>query len=416
MNEALKQPKKNFANFRVLGAASLCHLLNDMVQSLFIASYPIFKGNFHLSFSQIGVLTLVFQITASLLQPLVGFYTDRKPKPYSLPCGMAISMSGLLVLAFAQHYSMLLVGGALLGVGSSIFHPESSRLARLASGGAHGMAQSVFQVGGNFGSSLGPLLIVFIVLPRGQRSLAWFTLASLFGIVLLTGLGRWYKQHGQAIQTKHAVKATLTLSRKQVGGALGVLTLLTLSKYFYLASITSYYVFYLMQHFHKTQHDAQLYLFLFLAAVAVGTVIGGPIGDRIGRKKVIWVSILGVLPLTLLLPYVSLPVTVGLSILIGLVIASAFSAILVYAQELMPGRVGMVSGLFFGLAFGLGGLGAAVLGTLADHTSIDFVYKVCSFLPAIGLLTGFLPDTNKKSEPMASMEDAVRVGSDEQPA
>ena len=409
MSETIQSPKENSATYRILGAASLCHLLNDMLQSLFIAAYPLFKENFHLSFGQIGALTLVFQITASLLQPLVGLYTDRKPMPYSLPFGMAISMSGLLVLAFAQHYAMLLAGGAMLGVGSSIFHPESSRLARLASGGAHGMAQSVFQVGGNFGQSLGPLMIVFIVLPRGQRSLAWFTLAALFAIVLLTGLGHWYKKHGQTIQKKHAVKETMRLSRKQISGALTVLILLTLSKYFYLASITSYYVFYLMQHFHSTQHDAQLYLSLFLAAVAAGTVIGGPVGDRIGRKKVIWISILGVLPLTLLLPHVALPLTVALSILIGLVIASAFSAILVYAQELMPGRVGMVSGLFFGLAFGLGGLGAALLGTLADHTSIDFAYKVCSFLPALGLLTGFLPDTSRKPESITSMETVVRV-------
>jgi len=416
MTEAIRNPKENSATYRVLGGASLCHLLNDMLQSLFVAAYPIFKGNFHLSFGQIGALTLVFQITASLLQPLVGLYTDRRPQPYSLPVGMTISMSGLLVLAFAQNYGMLLVGGALLGVGSSIFHPESSRLARLASGGAHGMAQSVFQVGGNFGSSLGPLLIAFVVLPRGQKSLAWFTLAALFGIVLLTALGHWYKQHGQAIQKKHAVKHTLHLSRKRVGGALAVLILLTLSKYFYLASITSYYVFYLIQHFHVGQRDAQLYLFLFLAAVAAGTVIGGPVGDRIGRKKVIWISILGVLPLTLLLPYVALPVTIALSVVIGLVIASAFSAILVYAQELLPGRVGMVSGLFFGLAFGLGGLGAAVLGALADHTSIDFVYKVCSVLPALGLLTGFLPDIHKsdaETDTMATVEVLAPLGSEE---
>ena len=413
MSQPQPHQKRNSASYRVLAAASFCHLTNDMLQSLFIASYPILKGNFHLSFSQIGVLTLVFQITASLLQPLVGLYTDRKPLPYSLPFGMAISASGLFALAFAQNYTTLLVGGALLGVGSTIFHPESSRLARLASGGAHGMAQSVFQVGGNFGSSLGPLLVAFFVLPRGQQSLAWFTLAALFAIMLLTALGHWYKQHGRAIQAKHAAQIpSVSLSRKQVGGALSVLIMLTLSKYFYLASITSYYVFYLMQHFHATQRDAQFDLFLFLAAVAAGTVIGGPVGDRIGRKKVIWVSILGILPLTLLLPYVALPVTIALTLVIGLVIASAFSAILVYAQELMPGKVGMVSGLFFGFAFGLGGLGAALLGTLADHTSIDFVYKVCSFLPALGLLTGFLPDTNKPdikqpSEPSIPIEAAA---------
>jgi FSR family fosmidomycin resistance protein-like MFS transporter len=391
-------------------------MLNDMLQSLFVAAYPLFKGNFNLTFGQIGTLTLVFQITASLLQPFVGLYTDRKPQPYSLPFGMTISMCGLIVLAFAQNYSMLLLGGALLGVGSSIFHPESSRLTRLASGGAHGLAQSIFQVGGNFGSSLGPLLIAFVVLPRGQKSMAWFTLAALFGITLLTGLGHWYKQHGRAIHKKQTVVTAITLSRKKVGGALAVLVLLTLSKYFYLASITSYYVFYLMQHFHLPQKDAQFYLFLFLAAVAAGTVIGGPVGDRIGRKRVIWVSILGVLPMTLLLPYVTLPVTVALSILIGLVLASAFSAILVYAQELLPGRVGMVSGLFFGLAFGLGGLGAAMLGKLADHTSIDYVYKVCSFLPALGLLTGFLPDTSKKNDTRTGSAEAVALMNAEETA
>jgi MFS transporter, FSR family, fosmidomycin resistance protein len=418
MNAVTQRPSENSAVFRVLGAASLCHLLNDMLQSLFIASYPIFKSNFHLSFGQIGALTLVYQITASLLQPLVGLYTDRRPKAYSLPFGMAISLGGLLELAFAQHYAMLLAGGGLLGVGSAIFHPESSRLARLASGGSHGMAQSVFQVGGSLGSALGPLLIAFFVLPRGQQSLAWFTLTALFAIVVLTGLGHWSKQHGQAIQKKYSVKSTRTLSRKQVGGALAVLILLTLSKYFYLASITSYYVFYLMQHFHMVQRDALLCLFLFLAAVAAGTVIGGPVGDRIGRKKVIWASILGVLPLTVPLPYATLPLTIALSVLIGLVLASAFTAILVYAQELMPGRVGMISGLFFGLAFGVSGLGAAVLGILADHTSIDFVYKVCSFLPALGLLTGFLPNTNgsDKTKSITSREAAVRMGSDEQPA
>lgn len=397
MSTTFESSQHSRTAYPVLAAASVCHMLNDMLQSLFIAAYPLLKGNFHLSFGQIGTLTLVFQITASLLQPFVGFYTDRKPQPYSLPVAMTISMCGLLVLAFAPSYSMLLLGGALLGIGSSIFHPESSRLARLASGGAHGLAQSIFQVGGNFGSSLGPLLIAFIVLPRGQKSLAWFTLAALVGIMLLTGLGHWYKQHGRTIHKKQAAATTpLTLSRGKVSAALAVLVVLTLSKYFYLASITSYYVFYLMQHFQLPQKDAQFYLFLFLAAVAAGTVIGGPVGDRIGRKRVIWVSILGVLPMTLLLPYVSLPITVVLSILIGLVLASAFSAILVYAQELLPGRVGMVSGLFFGLAFGLGGLGAALLGKLADHTSIVYVYRVCSFLPALGLLTGFLPDTSKK--------------------
>jgi FSR family fosmidomycin resistance protein-like MFS transporter len=387
-------------SYRVLGAASVCHMLNDTMQSLFVAAYPIFKGNFDLSFTQIGALTLVFQITASLLQPLVGLYTDRKPQPYSLPIGMAISMGGLFTLAFATNYAMLLLGGALLGVGSSIFHPETSRLARLASGGSHGLAQSVFQVGGNFGSSLGPLMMIFLVLPNGQQSLAWFSLVAVLGIVMQVGLAHWYKQHGHAIHKRQTAVKMGTHGRKKVLGAIAVLVVLMFSKFFYQVSLTSYYVFYLMQHFHLPQKQSQLDLFLFLAALAVGTVAGGPLGDRIGRKKVIWLSILGVLPMTLVLPYVSLPATVALSVLIGLILASAFSAILVYAQELVPHRVGMISGLFFGLAFGMAGLGAAVLGTLADHTSIDFVYKVCAFLPALGLFTAFLPDEPQSHVPI----------------
>jgi FSR family fosmidomycin resistance protein-like MFS transporter len=393
-------------------------MLNDTMQSLFVAAYPIFKGNFHLSFSQIGTLTLVFQITASLLQPLIGMYTDRKPQPYSLPFGMAISMTGLFSLAFATDYRTLLLGGALLGIGSSIFHPETSRIARLASGGSHGMAQSIFQVGGNFGSSLGPLLMILLILPNGQHALAWFSVVAMLGIAILTGLAHWYKQHGQAIHKKQVALKASTLSRKKVVGAIVVLVVLTFSKYFYLVSITSYYIFYLMHRFHLPLKQSQLYLFLFLAALAAGTVAGGPLGDRIGRKKVIWLSILGVLPMTLLLPHVSLRLTIELSILIGLIIASAFSAILVYAQELVPNRVGMISGLFFGLAFGMGGLGAAVLGTLADHTSIDFVYKVCAFLPALGLFTALLPDTDatQQSKAAANAQIVLEIGSDEQPA
>lgn len=420
LSQVTPHPGKSSPFYPVLATAGLCHMLNDMLQSLFIASYPLFKGNFHLSFGQIGALTLVFQITASLLQPLVGLYTDRRPMPYSLPFGMAISMSGLVVLALADRYGMLLAGGALLGIGSSIFHPETSRIARLASGGAHGMAQSIFQVGGNFGQSIGPLMIAFFVLPRGQGSLAWFTLAALAGITLLTALGYWYRHHGYAIRGRETRESTLPLSRRKIGGAIAVLVALTLSKFFYLSSITTFFVFYLTGHFHCAQRDAQLYLFLFLAAVAAGTVIGGPVGDRIGRRSVIWVSILGVLPLTLLLPHVNLPMTIALSVLIGLVIASAFSAILVYAQELMPGRVGMVSGLFFGLAFGLGGLGAALLGQLADHTSVEFVYKVCAYLPALGLLTGLLPDTGRRTGeerdatgPSVEMAAGIRPGEQE---
>jgi FSR family fosmidomycin resistance protein-like MFS transporter len=378
--------------FPVLGAISFCHMLNDMMQALLLASYPLLKSGFNLSFGQIGLLTLVFQCTASLLQPLVGHYTDRKPQPYSLPIGMAFSLSGLVILARAPDYAVLLCGAALLGVGSSIFHPESSRIARLASGGRHGLAQSVFQVGGNFGQALGPLMVAFLVLPYGRGSLAWFGFLALLGMVILGVLGQWYKT---AMVTRAPAKqrnVTAPLSKGQAARAIAVLMALIFSKFFYLASFISYYIFYLMQRFSLRTEDAQIDLFVFLAAAAVGTVVGGPIGDRFGRKHVIWGSILGVLPFTLILPHVGLTATIVLSIVIGLILSSAFSAIIVYAQEVLPGRVGMVSGLFFGLAFGLGGIGAAVLGELADWTSIGFVYQLCAFLPAIGLLTMFLPD------------------------
>ncbi|HEY4134402.1 MAG TPA: MFS transporter [Alphaproteobacteria bacterium] len=379
--------------FSILGAISFCHLLNDMLQSLLPAIYPILKGGFDLSFGQIGLLTLTYQVTASLLQPLVGLYTDRRPQPYSLPVGMASTLLGMIALAYAPNYATLLISSALLGFGSSIFHPEASRIARLASGGAHGMAQSLFQVGGNFGSSMGPLLAAFIILPHGQASIAWFALAALAGIAILTMLGQWYKRNGHARRVPRQAEARhSTLSRRQVGWAVAILIALIFSKYFYLASITSYYTFYLMHRFDLSTQTSQIYLFVFLAAAAAGTIVGGPVGDRIGRKKVIWGSILGILPFTLALPYVGLTTTVALSVVIGFVLSSAFSAILVYAQELMPGRVGMVSGLFFGVAFGMGGIGAAVLGELADWTSIGFVYEVCSFLPLIGLLTAFLPN------------------------
>jgi len=384
--------------FAVLGAISFCHLLNDMMQALLPAIYPILKGGFDLSFGQIGLLTLTYQIIASLLQPLIGLYTDRWPQPYSLPFGMAATLVGLVTLALAPSYPTLLVGAALLGVGSSIFHPESSRIARLASGGAHGLAQSVFQVGGNFGQALGPLLAAFFILPRGRDSLAWFALAALAGMALLTALGRWHQT--QAVNRTGARPSSasrVALTRGQVARALAVLIALIFSKYFYLASLTSYYIFYLIQRFGLSTQAAQVYLFIFLAASAAGTVIGGPIGDRFGRKAVIWGSIVGVLPFTLALPYAGLTATVGLSVMIGLILSSAFSAIIVYGQELMPGRVGMVSGLFFGFAFGMGGVGAAALGELADVTSITFVYKVCAFLPLIGLLTAFLPDLEGKA-------------------
>lgn len=382
--------------FPVLWAASFCHLLNDMMQSLLPAVYPILRGNLDLSFAQVGALTFVYQITASLFQPFIGHYTDRRPMPYSLPFGMASSMGGLLTLAFAPSYGVLLVGAMLLGLGSSIFHPESSRIARLASGGAHGLAQALFQVGGNFGSALGPLAAAFIVLPRGQAGLAWFALAALAGIVILTGLGHWYQHKGQAQKALSLAPARHPiLSRGQVAKAMAVLIALLFSKYIYLASFTSYYTFYLIDKFGISTKDAQICQFVFFAAVAAGTVAGGPIGDRVGRKLVIWVSILGVLPFTLLLPQVGLTATVALSVGIGVVIASAFPAIVVFGQELMPGRVGMVSGLFFGFIFGIGGIGAAGLGALADWRGIRFVFDLCAFLPALGLLTALLPNLNE---------------------
>jgi FSR family fosmidomycin resistance protein-like MFS transporter len=376
----------------VLGAISLCHLLNDMLQSLLPAVYPILKGGFNLNFGQIGALTLTYQITASLLQPVIGAYTDRRPQPYSLPVGMGLTLLGLVTLALAQNYGTLLAGAALLGMGSSIFHPESSRIARLASGGQHGLAQSVFQVGGNFGQALGPLLAAFVILPHGRISIAWFAFAALAGMGILSGIGRWYQANGHARRPARGAAVAPGLPARRVAMALSVLVALIFSKFFYLASFTSYYIFYLMHRFHLDVQSAQINLFIFMAASAVGTVAGGPVGDRIGRKRVIWGSIGGVVPFALALPYAGLTATIWLSVLIGLVLSSAFSAIVVYAQELVPGRVGTVSGLFFGLAFGMGGIGAAVLGVLADHTSIEYVYRVCSFLPLIGLAAAFLPD------------------------
>jgi len=380
--------------FRVLAAVSFCHLLNDMVQSLLPSIYPILKSSFHLNFSQLGYLTLTYQIVASLLQPFVGQFTDRRPMPFALAFGMTFTLVGLVLLAFAPTFAWLLIASSLVGVGSAIFHPESSRIARMASGGKHGFAQSFFQVGGNTGSAIGPLLAALIVLPQGQRGMAWFTIPAIVGIFVLVRIGRWYRaRHRAAATAKKDLHVTnYGLSRMQVTGAIAILIALIFSKYFYLASLCSYYTFYLIQRFHVSVRLSQILLFLFLAAVAAGTLIGGSVGDRYGRKLVIWVSILGVLPFTMILPYASLFWTGALSVVIGFVIASAFSAILVYAQDLLPGRVGMISGLFFGVAFGMGGIGAAVLGHLADVTSIIFVYHVCAYLPAIGLLTGLLPN------------------------
>ncbi len=384
--------------FTILAAISFCHLLNDMVQSLIPAIYPILKDSFHLDFGQLGLITLTYQLTASLLQPLIGFYTDSRPKPYSLSIGMGFTLVGLILFSMAPTFTMLLISAALVGVGSAVFHPESSRVARMASGGQHGMAQSLFQVGGNAGSALGPLLAAFIVLPRGQTSIGWFSLAALLAIVVLAKVGAWYKTHAAAHASSRPKnkEGHANLSSRQVAIAIAILIALIFSKYFYLASLTSYYTFYLIAKFHLSVQSAQMHLFIFLGAVAAGTIVGGPIGDRIGRKYVIWCSILGVLPFTLLLPYANLFWTRVLSVAIGLILASAFSAILVYAQDLVPGKVGMISGLFFGFAFGMGGVGAALLGQLADRTGIAFVYQVCSFLPVIGLLTGFLPDLENR--------------------
>ena len=387
----------------VLAAISVAHMLNDVIQSLVMAVYPLLKDNFSLNFRQIGLITVTFQFTASVLQPLVGYYTDRKPTPYSLVLGMGSSLLGLILMAFAPTYGVVLIAAGLIGMGSSVFHPESSRVARLASGGRHGMAQSVFQVGGNFGTALGPLLAAFVVLPFGQPAIAWFAIAALIAMVLLTMIGTWYGKTVKLAKQAPAkeLEAMTELSKGTVRRSIALLMALTFSKHFYLVSITSFYIFYLMHGFGVSVQSAQLYLFLFLGAVAAGTVIGGPIGDRIGTRRVIWWSILGVLPFTLALPYVGLFGTAVLSVIIGLIIASAHPAIIVYAQSLLPGRVGMVAGLFFGLAFGIAGIGAAFLGWLADATSITFVYHVCSFLPAIGLLAVFLPEMAKPRAPHA---------------
>ena len=385
--------------FGVILAISFCHLLNDMMQSLLPAIYPDLKADLGLNFGQIGIVTLAYQMTASILQPLVGLYADRRPTPLALPGGTLFSLLGLLVLSIAHSYPILLIGASVLGVGSSVFHPESSRVARMAAGGRHGLAQSLFQVGGNVGQALGPLAAALVVVRWGQSSVAFFGLLLLLSAVILWNVGSWYKHHGLARLDRRASHKSLhlVLPRPAVIRVIAVLLVLIFSKYVYLTSLTSYYTFYLIEHFGLSVQAAQLHLFVFLAAVAIGTVLGGPIGDRIGRKRVIWLSILGALPFTLLLPYANLYWTGPLTVLIGLVLASAFPAIVVYAQELIPGKVGMISGLFFGLAFGAGGIGAAWLGALADATSLEYVYRLCAFLPLIGLLAALLPDVERKS-------------------
>ena len=384
--------------YKVLATISVCHFLNDMLSSLLPAIYLQLQSWFNLNLTKVGIITLTYQTTASLLQPLIGFYTDKRPRPFSLPVGMGATLVGLILLSVARTFPALLVAAALVGAGSSVFHPESSRVARMASGGQHGLAQSIFQVGGNAGLSFGPSLAAVFVSPRGQYSLAWFSLVALAGMMLLTAVSTWAKNHASSwkkFSAKHDIDKPPDISTAKVKATIAILMALLFSKFVYLASLTSYYTFYLTTKFHLTVKSAQFHLSLFLGAVALGTLIGGPVGDRIGRKSVIWCSILGVLPFTLRLPYANLFWTEILSVLIGLILASAFSVIVVYAQELMPGKVGMISGLCFGFAFGMAGLGAAVLGWLADLTSINFVYLVCSYLPAVGLLAAFLPNIER---------------------
>ncbi len=388
--------------FPILLALSFSHLLNDTMQSLIPSIYPMVKDSFQLSFSQIGLITFTFQLSASILQPIVGFYTDKKPQPYALAIGMCFTLMGLVSLSLATHFHIVLLSVALIGIGSAIFHPEASRIARMASGGRHGMAQSLFQVGGNAGSSLGPLLAALILLPYGRFQVIWFSLVALLAIIILSKVGGWYKS-SLANSIPKTVKTTVqtsnsALSKSDIIKALAILLLLIFSKYIYMASMSSYFTFYLIDKFGVSIQSSQMYLFAFLFAVAAGTFIGGPVGDKIGRKYVIWISILGVAPFALALPYVNLFWTGILSCIIGLILSSAFSAILVYAQELIPGKVGMIAGLFFGFAFGIAGIGSAILGNLADRTSIEYVFIVCSFLPLIGLLTGFLPNLEQDKE------------------
>ena len=382
--------------FAVLFAVTACHFINDTLQALMLAIYPILRDSYALTFGQIGLITMCFHVTASILQPLIGLYTDRRPLPYSLPLAPAFTFLGLMLLAFATSYPAILVAAGAVGIGSAIFHPEASRVARIASGGRYGMAQSLFQVGGNIGTSLGPLLAAWIILPRGQASMVWFGFIAMAAIGILSGVGRWYSHH---LRPKNIGRSTPVighnLSSRTVSLSLMVLLALMFSKFVYTSAFSSFYTFYLIDHFQVPVRDAQIFLFVYLGAFALGTFAGGPVGDRIGRKAVIWFSILGALPFTLALPFANLYWTVVLTVPIGLILASAFSAMVVYAQELLPGRVGMISGLFFGTAFGIAGLSAVPLGYLADHTSITFVFQLCSVLPAIGLLTVFLPSSEQ---------------------
>jgi FSR family fosmidomycin resistance protein-like MFS transporter len=390
---AVKSPAGTGVSFGVLGAISVTHLINDMMQSVLLALYPVLQGNFKLSFVQIGFITVAFQFSASLLQPIIGRFTDKKPQPFSLPIGMTFTMLGLILLSRAWNYPIVLAAAVLIGMGSSVFHPESSRVARMASAGQHGLAQSIFQVGGTMGSSIGPLLAALLIVPLGQPSVAWVALAALVGIVILFRVSRWYAQNLTGVRGRASLSRTDTgLTDKQVRSGLTILLILVFSKFLYLSSLNSYFTFYLMHHFGLTIQHAQYCLFVFLLGGAIGTITGGPIGDRIGRKRVIWGSILGSAPFALMLPYVNLPTTIVLVFLVGLILSSAFPAIVVYGQELAPGKTGAISGMFFGLAFGVAGIGAAALGALADSMSIEFVYHVCAFLPLLGIVAFMLPD------------------------
>jgi MFS transporter, FSR family, fosmidomycin resistance protein len=396
VDHALARPSTVYS---VLLAVACCHLINDTLQAVLLSIYPMLRDSYALTFSQVGAITMTFQVTGSILQPFIGQYTDRNPLPYSLPLAPTCTLIGLVLLTFATSYPAILVAAAMIGVGSSIFHPEASRVTRLSAGGRYGFAQSVFQLGGNLGTSIGPLLAALFIIPHGQRSILWFCILAIASITLLSYAGRWYAGHLGEVRRNPQAPQHSALKRSTIITSLAILVLLMFSKFVYTASLGTFYTFYLLDHFKVGMQDAQYYLFIYLFAFAAGTIMGGPIGDRIGRKAVIWFSVLGALPFTLALPYANLFWTVVLTVPIGFILASAFSAMVVYAQEMLPGRVGMISGLFFGLAFGFGGLGAALLGLIADRTSIDFVFRLCSFLPAIGLLTMFLPNTRELQRP-----------------
>ncbi|WP_330442825.1 MFS transporter [Flavobacterium sp. C4GT6] len=399
MDNVLTEKQKEIASktvYSILFSISFAHLLNDLLQSVIPASYPILKENYNLNFTQVGLITFSYQVAASILQPFVGFFTDKNPKPFSKVIGMLFTLSGIITLSYAGSFPVILLSVIMVGIGSSIFHPEASRVAYLASGGKRGLAQSIFQIGGNTGTAIGPLLIAWVVVPNGQRYIVWFSIVAILAIMVLSHIGRWYQEHLNLTARKKKIEQLPDLTQTQVVVSVVILLVLIFSKYFYVASISSYFTFYLMDKFYLSVQDAQFYLFMFLISVAAGTLLGGPLGDKFGRKYVIWFSVLGAAPFTLLLPFTNLFWTAILIVIIGVIISSAFPAILVYAQELLPKKLGMVSGLFYGFAFGMGGLGSALLGYLADKTSIEYVYNICAFLPLIGVIAYFLPNLKKK--------------------